>query len=62
MMRRYPQHIRAVVFDTPESPQVDVFTEAVTATRYAVGQVADACAAGAWCDRHFPDLRGAMTS
>lgn len=60
MMRRYPEHIRAVVFDSPEAPQVDAFTEAVVATRYAVAQVAEACAADAWCDRHFPDLRGAM--
>ncbi len=60
MMRRYPQHIRAVVFDSPEAPQADAFTEAVAATRYAVGQVAEACGADAWCDRHFPDLRGAM--
>ncbi len=60
MMRRYPQHIRAVVFDSPEAPQVDLFTEAVAATKYAVGQVADACAADARCDRRFPDLRGAL--
>jgi len=59
IMRRYPEHVRAVVFDSPDAPQVDLLTEAVASTKYAVREVADACAADPRCDRTFPDLLGA---
>ncbi len=56
IIRRYPEHVRVVVFDSPDAPQVDLLTEAVASTKYAVREVADACAEDPRCDRTFPDL------
>lgn len=56
IMRRYPEHIRAVWLDSPAAPQVDLFTEAVLGTRYAIGQIAEACASQPRCDAAYPDV------
>ena len=43
MAREYPEHLRELVFDSPEVPQVDPFTEGILETRAALGQMAAAC-------------------
>lgn len=59
IMRRYPSHIRSVVFDSPDAPQFDLLTEAVRDTRYAIRHVSDACAADPTCHRWYPTVRRA---
>jgi len=57
IMRRYPEHVRAAVFDSPAAPQVDLLTQAIVGTEYAFGQVARACSTNPKCDRRWPHLR-----
>jgi pimeloyl-ACP methyl ester carboxylesterase/sugar lactone lactonase YvrE len=59
IMRRYPEHIRTVSFDSPMAPQVDRFTQAILGTDYAFGQVVEACNARHRCHEAFPHLRAA---
>ncbi len=59
IMRRYPEHIRSVSFDSPLPPQVDRFTQAVIGTEWAFGQVVRACNAIPSCHRAYPHLREA---
>ena len=61
MAREYPRHIRELVLDSPEVPQVDPFTEGIIGTRAAIGQMAAACrerTRGAYID--IPDLEQAF--
>jgi pimeloyl-ACP methyl ester carboxylesterase len=60
MARAYPEHLRELVLDSPEVPQVDPFTEGILGTRAALGQMAAACRADAACSRRFPDLEQAF--
>lgn len=60
VMRRYPDHIRAAVFDTPSIPGVDMFTEAILGTRASLETIAADCLAEARCDAAYPDLAAAM--
>ena len=60
IIRRYPEHIRAAVFDSPDVPQVDLFSEGIAGTRYALGELAQACAGDAACAERFPDLQGRL--
>ena len=60
MAREYPEHIRELVLDSPEVPQVDPFTEGIIGTRAALGQMAAACRADATCSSRFPDLEQAF--
>lgn len=60
MAREYPEHLRELVLDSPEVPQVDPFTEGILGTRAALGQMAAACRADAACSRRFPDLEQAF--
>ncbi len=59
ILRRYPDHVRAVVFDSPLPPQVDRFTEAVQGTEYAFDQIVAACLADRACGRQYPHLHAA---
>src|SRR6266545_7002227 len=59
IMRRYPEHIRSVSFDSPMAPQVDRFTQAVVGTEWAFGRVVQACKASSACHEAFPHLRAA---
>jgi pimeloyl-ACP methyl ester carboxylesterase len=60
VMRRYPEHVRTVTFDSPDVPQVDLLTEAIIGTRYAMANLARACRRAPACQRAFPDLEGAL--
>jgi pimeloyl-ACP methyl ester carboxylesterase len=60
MIREYPEHIREVVLDSPELPQVDPFTEGIVGTRAALGQMAAACRADETCSGRFPDVERAF--
>lgn len=60
MARAYPEHLRELVLDSPEVPQVDPFTEGILGTRAALGQMAAACRTDAACSRRFPDLERAF--
>jgi pimeloyl-ACP methyl ester carboxylesterase len=59
VLRRFPEHIRAAVFDSPAAPQVDLFTQAVVGTEYSVSELAKACKAQPACDKAFPHVRRA---
>jgi pimeloyl-ACP methyl ester carboxylesterase len=59
IMRRYPEHVRTVSFDSPMAPQVDRFTQAVIGTDWAFGQVVRACKGRPACHEAFPHLRAA---
>lgn len=56
VMRRYPDHVRAAFFDSPDAPEVDLFSEAIIGTRYAIAQLSDACSKDPRCKRAFPNL------
>ena len=56
VMRRYPEHIRSVYFDSPDVPEVDLFSEAIVGTRYAIARLSRACSNDPRCRRVFPDL------
>jgi pimeloyl-ACP methyl ester carboxylesterase len=60
VVRRFPEHIRAVFLDTPQFPQVDELTLAITGTQYVLRQVSADCAADPDCSRRFPDLSNAL--
>ncbi|HYT79245.1 MAG TPA: hypothetical protein VEQ37_08315 [Actinomycetota bacterium] len=59
IMRRYPEHVRSVSFDSPMAPQVDRLTQAIVGTEWAFGQVAQACRARRACHEAFPHLHAA---
>jgi len=56
VMRLYPEHLRAVILDSPDVPQVDLFSEAIIGTRYAMRELSAACRSVSSCRRAFPDL------
>lgn len=56
VMRRFPEHVRTVTFDSPDVPDVDLFTEAIVGTRYAMHQVAGTCSRDRSCRRAYPNL------
>jgi pimeloyl-ACP methyl ester carboxylesterase len=60
VVRRSPEHVRAMWLDTPQFPQVDGVTLGITGTRYALTQIADDCAADRVCSRRYPDLSNAL--
>ena len=62
VMRRNPEHLRSVVFDSPTVPQVDMFTEAILGTRASLDAVSAKCQASESCDAAYPDLGGAMST
>jgi pimeloyl-ACP methyl ester carboxylesterase len=60
LVRRFPERIRAMWFDTPQFPQVDELTLAIMGTQYALRQIFADCAAEPACSRRFPDLSNAL--
>jgi pimeloyl-ACP methyl ester carboxylesterase len=60
IIRRYPEHIRAVVFDSPDVPQVDLLSEGIIGTRHALSELAQACVGDAACGERFSDLQGTL--
>src|SRR6266545_6344938 len=56
VMRRFPEHIQAAYFDSPDAPQVDLFSEAIIGTRYAIARLSEACGDDPRCTRSFPHL------
>ena len=60
VMRRFPDHVRTVTLDSPDVPQVDLFTEAIIGTRYAMANLADACTHAAACHRALPEPERAL--
>lgn len=60
VVRRFPERIRAMWFDTPQFPQVDEVTLGITGTQYALEQIFADCAADPVCSRRFPDLSNAL--
>src|SRR5262245_6504674 len=56
VLRRYPEHIRTAVMDSPQAATVDRFTQAVAGTKAALRAVFRACRASARCDDAFPKL------
>jgi pimeloyl-ACP methyl ester carboxylesterase len=60
VVRRFPEHVRAMWLDTPQFPQVDGVTLGITGTRYALTQISADCAADRACRRRFPDLSNAL--
>ena len=60
VIRRSPDHVRAMWFDTPQFPQVDELTLGISGTEYALRQIAADCAADPACSRRFPDLTNAL--
>jgi pimeloyl-ACP methyl ester carboxylesterase len=60
VVRRFPDHIRAMWLDTPQFPQVDELTLGISGTRYALSQIFADCASDRACSRRFPDLSNAL--
>jgi pimeloyl-ACP methyl ester carboxylesterase len=60
IVRRFPERVRAMWFDTPQFPQVDEVTLGISGTRYALSQIFADCAADRACGRRFPDLSNAL--
>jgi pimeloyl-ACP methyl ester carboxylesterase len=60
VVRRFPDAIRAMWFDTPQFPQVDEVSLGISGTRYALSQISADCAADLVCGGRFPDLLNAL--
>lgn len=60
IVRRTPEHVDALVLDTPSFPEIDPYTEAIVGTREAIHSLASACEAQRACARAFPDLEVAI--
>ena len=56
VLRRFPDHVREVVLDSPDRPQVDPFRQSIQGTRYAIDALSRACVANDGCDRQTPDV------
>lgn len=60
VVRRFPQHVRAVILDTPSFPQMSDPVAAIQGTKIALAQLFADCATQPTCDTQFPDLPNAM--
>jgi pimeloyl-ACP methyl ester carboxylesterase len=60
VMRRFPEHVRTVIFDSPDVPEVDLLTEAIVGTRHAMHQVAASCSRDRGCRLAYPDVEGLL--
>jgi pimeloyl-ACP methyl ester carboxylesterase len=56
IVRRYPDHLRAVVLDSPEFPEDGGFATAAEATQQALALTEVACEARPACAESFPDI------
>jgi pimeloyl-ACP methyl ester carboxylesterase len=61
VMRRFPEHVRAVFMDSPEFPQLPDAEETVIGTHWALQQVTDVCASTPMCRRVVPDVTRALS-
>jgi len=59
-LRRYPDHVRYAVMDSPQFPQHPEPAVALEAFEYAFQQLAAACGADAACAELTPDLPGLL--
>ena len=57
VVREFPEHVRSMVTDSPQFPQVDEATGAVTGTRNALDELFKECAGDPSCDAAFPKLQ-----
>jgi len=55
-LRRYPEHVRAAVLDSPGWPGIDPFAASIVATRHATDELVAACSEDPLCRRFAPDL------
>jgi len=60
LVRRTPEHVRALVLDTPEVPGMDPRIVGVDRTEAMLDAVLEACAADVRCLRRFPDVQGSL--
>ena len=60
LMRRFPQHLRSVILDSPVLPPDGGFATAADSTTQAVEEVDAACRAQSTCAANFPDVVGAL--
>jgi pimeloyl-ACP methyl ester carboxylesterase len=60
VVRRYPEHVRALVLDSPDWPEVDPFGQSVEGTRFALEELARACPEHIACSGSFRDLGGTI--
>jgi pimeloyl-ACP methyl ester carboxylesterase len=60
VVRRSPEHVRAVFMDSPEFPQLPDPEQAVIGTHWALQQLTDACASAPRCRRVVPDVTRAL--
>jgi pimeloyl-ACP methyl ester carboxylesterase len=60
VMRRFPEHIRTAVLDSPQFPQVDELSAAPTDLEDAMGRLMAHCVDDRFCDSRFPDLSNAF--
>jgi pimeloyl-ACP methyl ester carboxylesterase len=60
LLRRFPEHIRAVVLDSPAPPATDTATNWIVGMRSALAKLYEACDADPECLRAYPDLEGTL--
>jgi pimeloyl-ACP methyl ester carboxylesterase len=60
VMRRFPEHIRTAVLDSPQFPQADELSAAPTDLKDAMGRLIAHCVDDRFCDSRFPDLSHAF--
>lgn len=60
VMRRFPEHLRSVILDSPTFPSDGGFTTAAEATRQVLDEVARACRVQPTCIARFPDVADAF--
>jgi pimeloyl-ACP methyl ester carboxylesterase len=61
VMRRFPEHVRAVFMDSPEFPHLPDPEQAVIGTHWALQQLTNACASVPRCRRVVPDVTRAIS-
>jgi pimeloyl-ACP methyl ester carboxylesterase len=62
VIREHPEHVRAAYLDSPQFPQLDEATEAVSGTGYMLDRLIEACQADASCRVSYPNLRQAWAA
>jgi pimeloyl-ACP methyl ester carboxylesterase len=62
VLRRYPDHLRSLTLDSPDAPQVDLFSEAIIGTRHAFTRLAERCQQDEACNLAYPELAQTLRS
>ena len=57
VMRDFPEGVRSVVLDSVYPPQASLDTEAAANAERALNLLFERCAADAWCNADYPDLK-----